>query len=91
MIFIRRVTGESMTPTLRSGQLVICHQIRDFRVGQIVVAFVDGNEVIKRISKINDGKIYLSVDDKNHAHNGKYYAVVSDSKIEGIVFWPRNL
>ncbi len=78
-----------MTPTLKNGRLVLFHQVRDFRVGQIVIAFVDGIEVVKRISKIDRGKIYLSVDDKKHAHNGKYYAVVTDSKIEGILLWPR--
>lgn len=91
MIFLRRVTGDSMTPTLQNGKLVICHQIRNFKEGQIVVVFVDGREVIKRIVKLDEGKVYLSVDDTKHAHNGKYYAVVSDNKIEGTVFWPRNL
>jgi SOS-response transcriptional repressor LexA len=90
MIFVRRVEGNSMTPTLRSGQLVFCHQLRDFKNGQLVIAFVKGREVIKRIAKIEQGRVYLSVDDAKHAHNGTYYAVVPDSKIEGVIFWPRN-
>lgn len=91
MIFIRRVTGESMTPTLTGGQLVLCHQIRGYKKGQIVVAFVNNKEVIKRIVRIDRDKIFLGVDDQKHAHNGKYYAVITDSKIEGIVFWPKKL
>lgn len=91
MIFFRRVTGDSMMPTISEGQIVVCHQIRGFKKGQIVVAFVNNLEVIKRVVKVVDDKIYLGVDDKKHAHNGKYYAVISDIKVEGVVFWPRNL
>jgi phage repressor protein C with HTH and peptisase S24 domain len=91
MIFLRRVTGESMLPTLRPGQIVICNEIRKFSVGQIVVAFVKGREVIKRIVEIDGATIYLGVDDSAHAHNGKYYARIIDRDIMGVVFWPRNL
>ena len=91
MIFFRRVSGDSMTPTLYDGQTVICHQFRGFKKGQIVVAFVKNTEVIKRVVKVDVDKIYLGVDGKKHAHNGKYYAVISDTKVEGVVFWPRNL
>jgi phage repressor protein C with HTH and peptisase S24 domain len=91
MIFFRRVVGNSMKPTLKDGQLVMCHQVRDFKKGQIVVAFVNGREVIKRISKIQSGSVYLKVDSLEHAHKGKYYAKIPDSMIEGVVFWPRNL
>lgn len=91
MIFLRRIVGKSMTPTLKPGQTVLFHQIRNFEVGQIVIAFVGGREVVKRIAKIENGKIYLSVDDKQHAHNGKYFASITDDKIEGVLFWPRKL
>jgi SOS-response transcriptional repressor LexA len=77
-----------MTPTLQDGQLVVCHQIRKFKTGQIVIAYVKSKEVIKRIVKIDKDRIYLGVDDSSHAHNGKYYAVVSDVDVQGIVIWP---
>ena len=80
-----------MMPTLTDGQVVLCHQFRKFKAGQIVVAFVRGKEVIKRISKIENHMVYLAVDDDEHAHNGKYYAKIADSNIEGVVFWPKNL
>jgi phage repressor protein C with HTH and peptisase S24 domain len=80
-----------MLPTLRPGQVVVCHVIRKFSVGQIVVAFVGGREVIKRIYKIEGSDIYLGVDDTVHAHNGEYYAKIIDSNIVGVVFWPKNL
>ena len=90
MIFFRRVTGDSMSPTLSDGQIVIFHQIKNFKVGQIATAFVD-KKVIKRIIKIDGDKIFLGVDDQKHAHNGTFYATVNDKNIDGVVFWPRNL
>jgi SOS-response transcriptional repressor LexA len=91
MIFLRRVVGESMTPTLIEGRIVVCRRTRKYRVGHLVVAFVDNREVIKRIAKVNQDGIYLEVDDKRHAHAGAYYAVVSPSHITGVVIWPRGL
>ncbi len=89
MIFIRRVVGSSMSPALTEGQLVIAHQVRNFRVGQVVVAYVDGHEVIKRIMKIEDGSVYLEGDNKNYSTDSRAYGPVSDVNIEGVVFWPR--
>jgi phage repressor protein C with HTH and peptisase S24 domain len=91
MFFLRRVTGDSMNPTLENNQLILCSQDRNFKAGQVVVAFVKNKEVVKRIAKIENSYVLLEVDDKKHAHNGKYYAKILDTNIEGIVIWPRNL
>jgi len=91
MIFFRRVAGDSMTPILRDGQITVCHRFHGYKPGQIVIAFVDGREVIKRIAKIQKNMVFLVVDDEAHAHHGKYYAKIQDNKIVGVVFWPRNL
>lgn len=85
MIFFRRVEGNSMEPTLRDGQIVWAHEIRMFRPGQVVIAFVDGREIVKRIISIENGKVTLSGDNKQATNS----YVIADSKIEGVVFWPR--
>jgi phage repressor protein C with HTH and peptisase S24 domain len=89
MFFVRRVSGESMTPTLKSGQIVLCKKTKNYTKGQIVVSLVNGLEVVKRIGKIVDGTIYLSVDDNKHAHSGEYYAAINESDVKGAVVWPR--
>lgn len=91
MVFIRRVVGDSMSPTLKNGQIALCHQLGSFESGQVVVAFVDNREVIKRINKIENDKIYLTSDNLQHLHGRQYFAVITDTKIVGTVFWPRNL
>lgn len=91
MIFLRRVSGDSMNPTLKNNQIILCSNDRNFKVGQVVLAHVKNREVVKRIAKIENGQVFLETDSKKHAHNGRYYATVIDTNIVGIVVWPRNL
>lgn len=89
MIFFRRVVGDSMRPTLRPGQIVWASEIRTFRVGQVVIAFVEGREVIKRIIKLENGKVWLAGDNPDGSTDSRTYGPIADTKIEGVVFFPR--
>ena len=89
MLFFRRVVGDSMKPTLRNGQIVVAHHVRDFKPGQVVVAHVGTKEVVKRISRIERGQIFLEGDNKNHSTDSREYGSVVDTKIEGTIIWPR--
>ncbi len=86
MILFRRVIGHSMEPTLKEGQYVWAHQVRNFKPGQIVIAHIGSKEVIKRIAKVESGTVYLTGDNKSHDHD---IGNVVDSMIVGVVFWPR--
>ena len=90
MIVIRRVVGKSMEPTLKEGQVVIAHQLRNFKPGQVVIAFIDGREVIKRITKIENNSIFLEGDNAAHSSDSRAYGPVVDTKIEAVVFWPKT-
>jgi nickel-type superoxide dismutase maturation protease len=79
-----------MLPTLSEGQLIVAHQIRNFKEGQVVVAYVNGLEVIKRISKIDNGSVFLQGDNKEHSTDSRTYGPIPDSNIEGVVFWPKT-
>jgi phage repressor protein C with HTH and peptisase S24 domain len=88
MFYFRKVTGDSMSPTLKDGKIVWVHQLRNFSVGQVVIAFVDGREVVKRISKISNKGVELVSDNDKHS-SGQAYARIPDKDIHGVVFWPR--
>ena len=78
-----------MLPTLMPGTIVWAHTLRTYRPGQVVIAYVNGRDVIKRVIEISEGKIYLVADNPKASHpQRKYYAVITDDKIEGTVFWP---
>lgn len=91
MIFFRRIVGASMLPTLSDGQIVIAHQIRNFKVGQVVIAHVNGREVVKRITKIKNGSVYLLGDNEKHSTDSRTFGYISDVNIQGIVFWPKGV
>lgn len=81
----------SMYPTLKNGQIILALAVREFREGQVVVAFQNGREVIKRIESIEDGKIFLLGDNTNASTDSRHNGSITDDKIEGIVFWPLQL
>jgi phage repressor protein C with HTH and peptisase S24 domain len=78
-----------MEPALREGQVVFAHHIRSFREGQVVVAIVEGREVIKRIAKIDRHKVYLQGDNSQESTDSRAYGPIVDTLIKGVVFWPR--
>lgn len=90
MIFIRRVVGDSMLPTLKNKTVVLCRQTRSLREGQVVVAFINGREVIKRIREINDADIFIVGDNEAQSTDSRSYGPIGDQYIEGVVFWPNT-
>jgi SOS-response transcriptional repressor LexA len=48
MIYIRRVVGQSMLPTLRPGQFCVFRKARCYKSGDVVFAYADGRPVVKR-------------------------------------------
>lgn len=48
MIYIRRVVGQSMLPTLRPGQICVFRKARRYKDGDVVFAYAKGRPVVKR-------------------------------------------
>lgn len=90
MVFLRRIVGDSMKPTLHHGQFVVVRHARHFEPGQVVVAFMNGREVIKRIQKIEHHNVYLVGDNVSESSDSRKYGAVSDIDIFGIVWWPKT-
>lgn len=90
MFFIRQVKGDSMSPTLSNGQYVLAHNYRKFREGQVVVAFMRGREVIKRITAIENGRVFLQGDNPDGSTDSRQLGTIPDTHIEGVVFWPKS-
>ena len=88
MIYLRRVVGDSMNPTLRRKQLVVVSMTRKFQVGDVVVAFMNRREVIKRIMHIKDGRVFLEGDNKAHSTDSRTYGWIPDRHILGKVVFP---
>ncbi|MDX1738801.1 MAG: S26 family signal peptidase [Alphaproteobacteria bacterium] len=88
MFYLRRVVGNSMEPTLKEGQLVLLSKARNFKQGDVVIAFIDGREVIKRISKYKNGQMFLEGDNQLGSTDSNNYGWVVDTHVEGKVIFP---
>jgi len=81
---IRRVTGNSMSPALNAGDIVIALN-RKPQVGRVVIARQNNREVIKRIKKLSHGKAYLVGDNSYESQDSRHFGPVPISAILGTV------
>ncbi|MCE5213266.1 MAG: S24/S26 family peptidase [Methanobacterium sp.] len=59
------VRGTSMVPTLQDGQSIVVLKTNEFKVGDLVVArHPTYGLIVKRISQIKDGQVYLMSDNR---------------------------
>ncbi len=58
-IHLRRVSGVSLMPTIRPGQILVFVRRRRIRPGQLVLARVDSLEVVKQVSHHRNNAYHL--------------------------------
>lgn len=86
--FALRISGDSMSPGICDGDIVICREQPEAEEGQIVVALVNGNDgVCKRLRRYDNNTIALMSD--NPAYQPMYFSATEiDSipvQIKGVV------
>lgn len=89
MIYLRRVVGQSMLPTLRPGQVCIFIKKHRYQPGDIVLAKAKGRPVVKRIH-FWQSEIHLKGD--NHQESTNYVITKRSRKnrIMAVLWWPRR-
>lgn len=85
LFMLRRVEGESMSPVLRPGQLVIASAWKQPTLNSIVIADIGGHEVVKRVAGIIDDAIELRGDNQTMSMDSRHYGLVSRRRIIGTV------
>lgn len=90
MWHLRLVQGKSMLPAYRPGQTILVSHARAFKEGDVVVAFMGGREVIKRVHKIDSGHVYLLGDNPDHSTDSRQLGWLIDRHISGRVIWPKK-
>ena len=83
-MLIRRVEGDSMWPTLASGQVVIAWRRRPI-VGDLVIAKVDKREVVKRLHEIKKDKVFLRGDNPSASTDSRQYGFLPKEAILGVI------
>lgn len=63
--FIAVVSGNSMFPTLKDGQIIIALKTNSFKVGDIVIArHPDYGLIVKRLAAVSYGSVFLKSDNR---------------------------
>ncbi len=77
-----------MKPGLRAGQVVLFSHSRNFNKGDIVLAFMDGREVVKRVAEYKDGQVFLLGDNDTSSTDSRKHGWLIDRHIHGKLIWP---
>lgn len=88
-LIVRQVTGSSMEPALKDGQLVVGRQSHDLKRGDVVIVSHDGLEKIKRIESQQGDLIYLLGDNASASTDSRTFGWVQAKCIVAKVVWPR--
>lgn len=62
--FLVKAKGDSMSPKINEGDLVIARQVPDVDNGRVVVCVNDGEALIKKVQKEKQGNILVSLNSK---------------------------
>lgn len=81
------VSGPSMQPALRSGDVIICLRVWDastLKEGDIVVFEHDGLRLIKRVDRVLDGgeRFWLLGDNRDNSNDSRYFGPVDAADIK---------
>ncbi len=79
-----------MEPALRRGKIIFASPLLSVEKSDIVVARVEGRDVIKRVSRKTSGGVLLSGDNPRHSRDSRVYGEVSSGSVLGRVLGVRN-
>ncbi|HSE61898.1 MAG TPA: S26 family signal peptidase [Candidatus Saccharimonadales bacterium] len=75
-----------MAPAYTPGRLVFAARLRKPRVGDVVIVRHHHLELIKRISQIEDGRVYLLGDNPMESTDSRHYGWLPLASVQGIVW-----
>lgn len=85
---IRRVVGDSMSPSLVPGKVVVGVRYKTPRVGDVVICAHDGREIIKRVKIIQRDGLHVEGDNLGHSRDSRHYGLVPRSSVLAVAVWP---
>lgn len=88
-VFIRRVSGDSMKPTLKHGQLVPASSVLNPKVGSIVIVSHNNLEKIKRVKLITDKHLEIIGDNPEMSTDSRTFGLIDIDSVIGTVLFIR--
>lgn len=78
-----------MKPALNPGDIVLGKRRSIFKEGDVVMFDRDTREVIKRVSKIENNKVYVLGDNPTSSTDSRHYGWIEESRVKAKVVWPK--
>ena len=88
LLIVRRVTGESMLPTLRPGKIVVGSSLLPVKAGRIIVFRHKNIEKIKRVKVIKDNQLEVVGDNPGESTDSRTFGLVNQDEYIAGVIWP---
>jgi len=79
-----------MSPTILDGAFAVVVRKKP-KLNDIVIATVDGREIIKRISKISTAKVFLTGDNESRSTDSNTYGYITIKSVLGVVIFNIHL
>ena len=88
-IFRYRVKGRSMLPNYKEGDYLLVNKISRIKVDDPVVLRhpKTNNLILKRVSKIENGRYYVTGDNKEFSKDSRHFGAVERKMIVGKILF----
>lgn len=90
LFLLRRVMGDSMSPTLKPGSIVVGVRPREVRAGDIVIFHHNKLDKIKRVKEVRLSEVFLTGDNSSHSTDSRDFGWLDISLVIARVAWPRR-
>lgn len=87
-LILRRVVGNSMSPTLTHGQLILASGLIKPKLNSLVLVSHSGLEKVKRLKKMDKNRVYILGDNPAASSDSKDFGWIPASSIIASVIWP---
>jgi Signal peptidase, peptidase S26 len=89
-LFVRRIVGESMVPTLLPRQLLLATGfIRDLTESDLIVILHDNLEKVKRVRQVRADAVFVVGDNLAKSTDSREFGWLPRTVVVGKVIWPR--
>ena len=97
MLFVRRVSGSSMAPSLRPDSLIIAKNINlmqryIYQLGDVILFEHNGIQKLKRIADIctinGNTKLYVVGDNAINSTDSRHFGWITTDAVKGKLIWP---
>ncbi|MFY9326292.1 MAG: S26 family signal peptidase [Candidatus Nanopelagicales bacterium] len=87
-----RVLGDSMRPTVLTGDFLMVKRTLQYRIGDLVVVQLAEQQLVKRIVDANAEQVWLSGDNVKASDDSRKFGWIEKNQIVGKVlfrYWPK--